>query len=117
MGQPAVGDGAQHLGLGAGGEDIVVRLGETAHDGHDLVGRLARTEDRLRHPVPEPPVQIDAGEPEVLHRQVAQPRERPLRRDGAAGDLFQQRPYFFPIHRSASFALPLRKPWRSSVTK
>jgi len=45
-----------------------------------------------------------------------QPGQGLLRGHGTVRHRLEQRPYFFPIHLSASFALPLRKPCRSSVT-
>ena len=62
-------------------------------------------------------VEVHAREAEVLHRQVAEPGQRALGRERAARDLVEQRSYFFAIHRRVSLALPLRKPWRSRVTK
>ncbi len=61
-------------------------------------------------------MQIHAGEAQVLDRQRAEPGQRLVGRQRAGRDGLQQRSYFFPIHFSASLALPLRKPCRSSVT-
>ena len=115
--QAAGGDGREHIGLGAGGEHIVVRLGQRGEDGDDLGGGLALAEDGLRGAMAEGAVEIHPREAEILHRQVAQPGQRALGRERAARDLVEERSYFFAIHRRASLALPLRKPWRSRVTK
>ena len=61
-------------------------------------------------------MEIHAREAEVIDGQVAQPGHRLLRRESARGDGLEKLPYFFTIHLSASFALPLLKPCRSSVT-
>jgi hypothetical protein len=62
-------------------------------------------------------VEIEAGEAEVGHGQIAELPERIIGGQDAPGHVVEKRPYFLPIHRRASLALPLRKPWRSRVTK
>ena len=108
---------AQDLGLGARGEDIVVGSARRREDGDDLGGVLPWQKTASGRAVAQGAVEVHAREAEVLHGQVAQPGERALGRERAPGDLFEERSYLFAIHRSASLALPLRKPWRSSVTK
>ena len=71
----------------------------------------------LRRTVAQRAVDVHPREAQILHRQVPQPGERALGGERAPRDLLEQRSYFFAIHRSASLALPLRKPWRSRVTK
>ena len=61
-------------------------------------------------------MQIHAGEAQVLDGKRAEPGQGLLGRHRAGRDRLQERPYFLPIHFSTSLALPLRKPWRSSVT-
>ncbi len=117
VGEAAVRDGLQHVGLGAGGEDIVVGLGQRGEDGDDLGGGLALAEHGLRRAMAEGAMEVHPREAEILHRQVAQPGEGALGRERAPRNLFEERSYFFAIHRRASLALPLRKPWRSTVTK
>jgi hypothetical protein len=85
-------------------------------DGDDLPRGLALTQDGFRHTVAERAVEIDPREAEVLNRQRPEAPERLIWRDGPSGDRLEQLPYFFPIHLRASFALPLRNPWRSTVT-
>ncbi len=105
-----------HRGLGPRGEHVVVRVREPSHDRHHLLRSLALAEDGLGYPVAERAVQIHAGEAQVLHGKRAEPGQGLLGRHRAGRDRLQERPYFFPIHFSTSLALPLRKPWRSSVT-
>ena len=77
---------------------------------------LALAEHRLGHAVPQRPMQVHAGEAEILEGQRAELRQRLVRAHRPSRDRLQQGPYFFPIHLRASLALPLRKPCRSSVT-
>ncbi len=117
--QPARHQRRDDPGVGAGGQHVVVVLGQAGDDGHHLLRRLARAVHRLRHPVPQRAVQIDPCEAQVVVRHRPQPGERFVRGDGARGHRVQEGLYFFPVHRrvrSASLALPLRKPCRSSVT-
>jgi hypothetical protein len=114
--QPARDQGRGHRRLRAGGQHVVVVLGQALHDGHHLLRGLARAVDGLGHAVAQRAVQVDAGEAQVLVGQRAQPGERLLGGERAGRDLLQEGPYFFPIHRRASLALPLRKPCKSSVT-
>ena len=115
-GQAAGFEGGHHRGIGARGEDIVVACGEPARDGHHLSGRLALAEHRLGDAVAKGAMQIDAGEAEVVDGQVAEPRHRLLWPKSPGGDGLEELLYFFAIHLSASLALPLRNPCRSSVT-
>ena len=115
--EAAIRDGLQDLGLGARGEDIVVRPGQRGEDRHHLRRGLALAEHGFGRAVAERAVKIHPREAQILHRQVPQPRQRAARGERAARDLLEQRSYFFAIHRRASLALPLRKPWRSTVTK
>ena len=59
---------------------------------------------------------VDAREPEILDWKLPEPTECVLRRHITRRHRLEQRSYFFAIHLSISFALPLRKPCRSTVT-
>ena len=91
-------------------------FGEAPHDGHDLVGSLALTEHGFRHAVAERAVQVHSREAQIFDGQRAQAEKRLLRRHGAVRDSLEEGSYFFPVHFRISLALPLRKPWRSTVT-
>jgi hypothetical protein len=93
-----------------------VRLGEATRDGDHLLRAFARAEDGLGHAMTERAMQIHAREAQILDGKIAEPAERRLGRHRPARHRFQQRSYFFPVHFSISLALPLRKPWRSTVT-
>ena len=109
-------EGADHRDFRAGGQDVLVGLGEPADDGHHLLRRLAQAEDGLRDAMAERAMQVHAREAKVLDGQIAQPCHGLLGREGSRRDRFQQLSYFFAIHFKASLALPLLNPCRSRVT-
>ena len=108
--------GLDHGRIGAGRQDVVVTLRKPAHDGHDLRRGLALAEDGLRDAMAERAVKIHPREAEILDGQVAKPRQRLVGLERSRRDRLEELPYFFLIHASASLALPLRNPCRSSVT-
>ncbi len=61
-------------------------------------------------------MEVHPGEAEVVHGQIAEACQRLVRLDRSSRDRFEELSYFFLIHASASLALPLLNPWRSSVT-
>src|SRR6266498_5468000 len=115
-GQAAGFEGGDDGGIGAGGEDILMSLGQLADDSDDLSRSLALAEHCLGDAVTEGAMEIHAREAQVVDRHVAQPCQRQLRRERARGHGLEELLYLFAIHLSASFALPLRNPWRSRVT-
>jgi hypothetical protein len=117
VGDLAGGDGVERRGIGPGGQNILMVPRQMPRDGNDLLRRLARAEDGLGTPVAQRAMEIEAGEAEVGYGKVAELPEGVIRGQGAAGHVVEERLYFLPIHRRTSLALPLRKPWRSRVTK
>ena len=91
-------------------------LGQPSNDRDHLLRRLALAEHGFRHAVAKGTVHVDSREAQIFDGQVPEPTEGLLRGHLTGGHGLEQRSYFFAIHLSSSFALPLRNPWRSTVT-
>ena len=68
------------VGLEACHQHVGPRRDHALGDRDHLLGRLPLAEDRLREPVAQAAVVVDAREPEILVGQLAQPGERLVHR-------------------------------------
>src|SRR5262249_25461299 len=59
-------------------------------DRHHLVDGLPGAEDHLGMPLPQAPVVVDAGEAEILEREVSQPAYGALGREATCSDFLEQ---------------------------
>src|SRR5262245_20935375 len=113
MGDLAGRNGLERRDIGPRGQHIFVVLRQLPRDGHHLLRRLALAEDGLGGSVAQRTMKVEAGESEIRDGKPAQVPEGFIRSQVATGHVVEERPYFLPIHRRTSLALPLLNPWRS----
>ena len=87
-------DSRMRFGRGPGDQQVLPGRDDPLRDGRDLRRGLAWAEDDLGKTLPNASMVVDAGEPEVLERRVAQELKeagmRGLRRQGAGLHLFEE---------------------------